>query len=127
MIEKWIVDRLSALESLNEQCYPVAAPVGSAEPPFAIYSPQSSTITADLSGEEAYRTDIIKVTLFDEDYDRLITNAEAAAEALTVVQEDAGDVFIFSSSTQRTEADAFDLTMEMECRTLTVTVRYWAG
>ena len=45
--------------------------------------------------------------------------------ALTVQQAPAEGGYIFSSAVQQTDPDGFDLTVELLCRTVLVTVRYW--
>lgn len=125
MIENWIVSKLDTLETLGGQVWPASTPVGSAPVPFCVFAPQSSVPTADLSGNVIFRTDTVKVTLFDDDYDRLVSLAAAAETALTVQQTPAEGGYIFSSTVQQTDPDGFDLTVEQLCRTVLVTVRYW--
>lgn len=125
MIENWIVSKLDTLEALGGQVWPVATPVGSAPAPFCIFVPQGSVPTVDLSGNVIFRTDTVKVTLFDDDYDRLVSLAAAAETALTVQQTPAEGGYIFSSAVQQTDPDGFDLIVEQLCRTVLVTVRYW--
>lgn len=125
MIENWIVSKLDTLEALNGQVWPASTPVGSAPVPFCVFAPQSSVPTADLSGNVIFRTDTVKVTLFDDDYDRLVSLAAAAETALTVQQAPAEGGYIFSSTVQQTDPDGFDLIVEQLCRTVLVTVRYW--
>lgn len=125
MIENWIVSKLDTLEALGGQVWPASTPVGSAPVPFCVFAPQSSVPTADLNGNVIFRTDTVKVTLFDDDYDRLVSLAAAAETALTVQQVPAEGGYIFSSAVQRTDPDGFDLTVELLCRTALVTVRYW--
>lgn len=125
MIENWIVSKLDTLETLGGQVWPVATPVGSAPAPFCIFAPQGSVPTVDLGGNVIFRTDTVKVTLFDDDYDRLTSLAAAAETALAVQQAPAEGGYIFSSTVQQTDPDSFDLTVELLCRTVLVTVRYW--
>lgn len=125
MIGSWIVSKLGTLLDLGGQVWPIASPVGSAAPPFCIFSPQRSTPTLDLSGAVVFRTDTVKITIFDDDYDRLSALSAAAEAALSVQQTAAAGGYIFSADVQQAEPDSFDLTVELLCRTLLVTVRYW--
>ena len=60
MIEKFLVSELGSIAALDGQFWPVAAPVGDAEPPFCLYTRISGTIQRDLTGEPVFYRDVYR-------------------------------------------------------------------
>lgn len=125
MVESFLVSKLDTIPELSGQIYPTAAPVGSCQPPFAIYTMSGSVPTRDLYGDVVYILDTIRVDLYGDDCDVLCVLAAAAENAVFAECEEYGDIYIFSSSSARGEPDGFDMNMELHRKTLSVAVRYW--
>ena len=125
MIKTFLVSELSTIDALGGQFYPVAAPVGDIEPPFCIYTRVSGDIQRDLTGEPVFYRDVYRLDLCGEDTDALFALEQAVIDGLTRINVDFGAVYIFSAEAVPGAPDGFDLTMEINQRSVTYTVTYW--
>lgn len=125
MIEKFLVSELDTLEKLNGQLYPVAAPVGELEGSFCIYTRVSGDIQRDLEENPVFYRDIFRLDLYNDDTDALFALEQAAINHLKKTNVEFGDIYIFSALAAPGAPDGFDLTMEINQRSLSYTVTYW--
>lgn len=125
MIEKFLVSELGTIEDLNNQFYPVAAPVGELEGSFCIYTRVSGGIQRDLSGEPVFYWDVYRLDLYNEDTDILCPLEQAVIDHLTKTNVEFGELYIFSAVAAPGAPDGFDLTMEINQRSIAYTVTYW--
>ena len=125
MIEAFLVSELGTIPALRGQIYPIAAPVGDLEPPFCIYTRTSGQVVRDLSGEPAFYTDTFRLDLHSPDTDELAALAQAASDSLAKVNEDCGDLYVFSAYADPGIMDGYDASWEMYIRSLNYTVTYW--
>ena len=125
MIEKFIVSELGTLEELNGQLYPVAAPVGELEDSFCIYTRVSGDIQRDLEENPVFYRDVFRLDLYNDDTDTLFALEQAAINHLKKTNVEFDDIYIFSAVAAPGAPDGFDLTMEINQRSLSYTVTYW--
>lgn len=125
MIEMFIVSELGTMESLNGHLYPVAAPVGELEGSFCIYTRVSGDIQRDLSGEPVFYRDVYRLDLYNDDTDVLFELEQAVIDHLTKTNVEFGEIYIFSAVATPGAPDGFDLTMEINQRSIAYTVTYW--
>jgi hypothetical protein len=125
MIEKFLVSELGTIDALNGQFYPVAAPVGDVEGNFCIYTRVSGEIQRDLTGEPVFYQDVYRLDLYGEDTDSLFALETEMISALSKINVDFGELFIFSAEPAPGAPDGFDLTMEINQRSMAYTVMYW--
>ena len=125
MIEKFIVSELGTLEELNGQLYPVAAPVGELEGSFCIYTRVSGDIPRDLEGNPAFYRDVFRLDLYNDDTDTLFALEQTVIDHLKKTNVEFDDIYIFSAVAAPGAPDGFDLTMEINQRSLSYTVTYW--
>ena len=125
MIEKFLVSELGALKELNGQLYPVAAPVGELEGFFCIYTRVSGDIQRDLSENPVFYRDVFRLDLYGDDTDALFALEQAVIGHLTKTNVEFDGLYIFSAVAAPGAPDGFDLTMEINQRSLSYTVTYW--
>lgn len=125
MIEKFLVSELGTIHELNNQFYPVAAPVGELEGNFCIYTRVSGDIQRDLSAEPVYYRDVYRLDLYGDDTDVLFALEQTVIDSLTKTNVEFGDLYIFSAEAAPGAPDGFYLTMEINQRCLAYTVTYW--
>lgn len=125
MIEKFLVSELGTLEELNGQLYPVAAPVGELEGSFCIYTRVSGDIQRDLEENPAFYRDVFRLDLYNDDTDTLFALEQAVIDHLKKTNVEFDDIYIFSAVAAPGAPDGFDLTMEINQRSLSYTVTYW--
>lgn len=125
MIEKYLVSELGALEELNGQLYPVAAPVGELEGSFCIYTRVSGDIQRDLEENPVFYRDEFRLDLYNDDTDTLFALEQAVINHLKKTNVEFDDIYIFSAVAAPGAPDGFDLTMEINQRSLSYTVTYW--
>lgn len=125
MIEKFIVSELGTIEQLNHQIYPVAAPVGELEGSFCIYTRVSGEIQRDLNEEPVFYRDAYRLDLYNEDTDALFALEQTVIDQLTKTNVEFEEIYIFSSVAAPGVPDGFDLTMEINQRSIAYTVTYW--
>ena len=125
MIEKFLVSELGTIHALNDQFYPVAAPVGELEGNFCIYTRVSGDVQRDLSAEPVYYRDVYRLDLYGEDTDVLFALEQTVIDCLTKTSVEFADLYIFSAEAAPGAPDGFDLTMEINQRSITYTVTYW--
>ena len=125
MIETFLVSELGTIEALNHQIYPVAAPVGELDGSFCIYTRVSGDVQRDLMGEPVYYRDVFRLDLYNEDTDALFALEKTAIERLTKNNVEFGELYIFSATAAPGAPDGFDLTMEINQRSIAYTVTYW--
>lgn len=125
MIEKYLVSELGALEELNGQLYPVAAPVGELEGSFCIYTRVSGDIQRDLEENPVFYRDVFRLDLYNDDTDTLFALEQAVIDHLKKTNVEFDDIYIFSAVAAPGAPDGFDLTMEINQRSLSYTVTYW--
>lgn len=125
MIEKFLVSELGTLEELNGQLYPVAAPVGELEGSFCIYTRVSGDIQRDLEENPVFYRDVFRLDLYNDDTDTLFALEQAAINHLKKTNVEFDDIYIFSAVAAPGAPDGFDLTMEINQRSLSYTVTYW--
>ena len=125
MIEMFIVSELGTMEALNGHLYPVAAPVGELEGSFCIYTRVSGDIQRDLSGEPVFYRDVYRLDLYNDDTDVLFELEQAVIDHLTKTNVEFGEIYIFSAVAAPGAPDGFDLTMEINQRSIAYTVTYW--
>nr|DAG63267.1 MAG TPA: tail component [Bacteriophage sp.] len=126
-LETYIVNKLDTLPELSAQIFPTAALVGDCEPPFAIYTPLSSSPDTDLAGDIMSVLARVRIDLYGQDYDALCALAEKVPSALRAENAQFGGMYIFYSKAASSEPDGFDLTMELHRKTLEAAIRYWEG
>ena len=125
MIEKYLVSELGTIEALHSQFYPVAAPVGDLEGVFCIYTRVSGDIQRDLSGDPVLYRDVYRLDLCGDDADALFELETEMIAALSKINAEFGELFIFSAEAAPGAPDAFDLTIEATQRSITYTITYW--
>lgn len=125
MIEKFLVSELGTLEELNGQLYPVAAPVGELEGSFCIYTRVSGDIQRDLEENPVFYRDVFRLDLYNDDTDTLFALEQAVIDHLKKTNVEFDDIYIFSAVAAPGAPDGFDLTMEINQRSLSYTVTYW--
>lgn len=125
MIEKYLVSELGTLDELNGQLYPVAAPVGELEGSFCIYTRVSGDIQRDLEENPVFYRDIFRLDLYNDDTDTLFALEQAVIDHLKKTNVEFDDIYIFSAVAAPGAPDGFDLTMEINQRSLSYTVTYW--
>ena len=125
MIEKFIVSELGTLEELNGQLYPVAAPVGELEGSFCIYTRVSGDIQRDLEENPVFYRDVFRLDLYNDDTDTLFALEQTVIDHLKKTNVEFDDIYIFSAVAAPGAPDGFDLTMEINQRSLSYTVTYW--
>ena len=125
MIEKFIVSELGTLEELNGQLYPVAAPVGELEGSFCIYTRVSGDIQRDLEENPVFYQDVFRLDLYNDDTDTLFALEQTVIDHLKKTNVEFDDIYIFSAVAAPGAPDGFDLTMEINQRSLSYTVTYW--
>lgn len=125
MIEKFLVSELGTLEELNGQLYPVAAPVGELEGSFCIYTRVSGDIQRDLEENPVFYRDVFRLDLYNDDTDTLFALEQAVIIHLKKTNVEFDDIYIFSAVAAPGAPDGFDLTMEINQRSLSYTVTYW--
>lgn len=125
MIETFLVSELGTIPALNNQFYPVAAPVGDAEGDFCIYTRVSGDVERDLTGEPVFYRDVYRLDLFGDDMDVLCALEQVVIDQLTKINVAFGDLYIFSAMAAPGAPDGFDLTMENFQRSIAYTVTYW--
>lgn len=125
MIEQFLVSELGTIHELNNQFYPVAAPVGELEGNFCIYTRVSGDIQRDLSAEPVYYRDVYRLDLYGDDTDALFALEQNVIDSLTKTNIAFGDLYIFSAEAAPGAPDGFDLTLEINQRSITYTVTYW--
>ena len=125
MIEKFLVSELGSIAALDGQFWPVAAPVGDAEPPFCLYTRISGTIQRDLTGEPVFYRDVYRLDLLGDDNDALCQLETEMTAQLSKTNVCFGDVYIFAAEASPGNPDGFDLTIEAHRRSLSYAVTYW--
>lgn len=125
MIETFLVSELGTIQELNHQLYPIAAPVGELEGSFCIYTRVSGEVQRDLMGEPVYCRDVYRLDLCNEDTDTLFALEQAVIDQLTKNNVEFDELYIFSAVAAPGAPDGFDLTMEINCRSIAYTVTYW--
>lgn len=125
MIEEFIVSELGTLDELNGQLYPVAAPVGELEGSFCIYTRVSGDIQRDLEENPVFYRDVFRLDLYNDDTDTLFALEQAVIDHLKKTNVEFDDIYIFSAVAAPGAPDGFDLTMEINQRSLSYTVTYW--
>ena len=125
MIEQYIVSELNTFPQLKNQLYPAAAPVGDDEPPFCIYTRVSGDVQRDLSGDPVYYRDVYRLDLYNDDTDTLFALEKTAIDHLTKNNVDFEELYIFDAVAAPGAPDGFDLTMEINQRSIAYTVTYW--
>lgn len=125
MIEKFLVSELGTIEALNNQLYPVAAPVGELEGSFCIYTRVSGDIQRDLAGEPVFYRDVYRLDLYNEDTDVLFALEQTVIDQLTKTNVEFEKLYIFSAVAAPGAPDGFDLTLETNQRSIAYTVTYW--
>lgn len=125
MIERFLVSELGTIEELNHQLYPVAAPVGELEGSFCIYTRVSGEIQRDLMGEPVYFRDVYRLDLYNEDTDALFILEQTVIDQLTKTNVEFDELYIFSAVAAPGAPDGFDLTMEINQRSIAYTITYW--
>ena len=125
MIEEFIVSELGTLDELNGQLYPVAAPVGELEGSFCIYTRVSGDIQRDLEENPVFYRDVFRLDLYNDDTDTLFALEQAVINHLKKTNVEFDDIYIFSAVAAPGAPDGFDLTMEINQRSLSYTVTYW--
>lgn len=125
MIEKFLVSELGTIDALNNQLYPVAAPVGELEGSFCIYTRVSGDIQRDLAGEPVFYRDVYRLDLYNDDTDTLFALEQAVIDHLTKSNVEFDELYIFSAVAAPGAPDGFDLTMEINQRSIAYTVTYW--
>lgn len=125
-IDEWLVSRLDTVPELKGRVYPTAAPVGGLESPFGIYRLQKLDINRDLDGSPGVRTATFRVELFHEDNDALCALVSDCEKVLReAMGENAGVIYIYSSSADRAEEDDLDMVLDKFVKALTVVTRFW--
>lgn len=125
MIEKFLVSELGTIDALNNQLYPVAAPVGELEGSFCIYTRVSGDIQRDLADKPVFYRDVYRLDLYNDDTDTLFTLEQAVIDHLTKSNVEFDELYIFSAVAAPGAPDGFDLTMEINQRSIAYTVTYW--
>ena len=125
MIEKFLVSELGTIETLNGQFYPVAAPVGDVEGNFCIYTRVSGEIQRDLMGEPVFCRDVYRLDLYNDDTDTLFALEKTVIDHLTKNNVEFEELYIFEAVAAPGAPDGFDLTMEINQRSIAYTVTYW--
>lgn len=125
MIEKFIVSELGTIEQLNHQIYPVAAPVGELEDSFCIYTRVSGEIQRDLNEKPVFYRDAYRLDLYSEDTDALFALEQTVIDQLTKTNVEFEELYIFSAVAAPGAPDGFDLTMEINQRSIAYAVTYW--
>lgn len=125
MIEKFLVSELGTIDALNNQLYPVAAPVGELEGSFCIYTRVSGDIQRDLAGEPVFYRDVYRLDLYNDDTDTLFALEQTVIDHLTKSNVEFDELYIFSAVAAPGAPDGFDLTMEINQRSIAYTVTYW--
>ena len=125
MIEKFLVSELDTIAELNHQLYPVAAPVGELEGSFCIYTRVSGEIQRDLMNEPVYYRDVYRLDLYNEDTDTLFALEKTVINHLTKNNVEFEELYIFDAVAVPGAPDGFDLTMEINQRSIAYTVTYW--
>lgn len=123
MIEKFLVSELGTL--LNNQLYPVAAPVGDLDGAFCIYTRVSGDIQRDLGGNPVLYRHVYRLDLYLDDTDALFELEQSVIDRLAKENVEFGDIYIFSAVAVPGAPDGFDLSMEINQRSITYTVTYW--
>lgn len=125
MIEKFLVSELGTIEALNNQIYPVAAPVGELEGSFCIYTRVSGDIQRDLGEEPVFYRDVYRLDLYNEDTDILFALEQTVIDQLTKTNVEFEELYIFSAVAAPGAPDGFDLTLETNQRSIAYTVTHW--
>lgn len=125
MIETFLVSELGTISALNNQFYPVAAPVGDAEGNFCIYTRVSGDVVRDLTGEPVFYRDVYRLDLFGDDMDVLCALEQVVIDQLTKINVAFGDLYIFSAMAAPGAPDGFDLATKAFQRGIAYTVTYW--
>ena len=125
MIEKFIVSELGTIAALNGQIYPVAAPVGDIEPPFCIYTRVSGEIQRDLGGAPVFCRDTYRLDLVGEDTDVLFELEKELIVWLSKTNAEFESLYIFSAEAFPGAPDGFDLTLEVNQRSISYVITYW--
>lgn len=125
MIETFLVSELDTIKELNHQLYPIAAPVGELEDSFCIYTRVSGEVQRDLNEEPVFYRDVFRLDLCNEDTDTLFALEQAVIDQLTKTNVEFDALYIFSAVAVPGSPDGFDLTMEINCRSIAYTVTYW--
>jgi len=130
MIYDFIVDRLTKSEGLGKNIFPVGVNIDdiyTADNDFAftVYTCKSRNPEYDLEGELHHYTDLVLIDFIGRMYHSIHAMYDAVEKSFTVSDLNTGTgEYIYSSSCESPEPDAFDVDHGLLRRTMLVTIQW---